>query len=180
MLLFNDESTRNLETNGNWVDCVEYLYCKWKNTKNNVPLLLKLSTTAWFTLTLDGTELSLTKIEYQHLCEVLFETYSFFVAYIKQDENCQWLFGYMMIVRPDLFLKFGLDYIAIEQQGITLIETSGRNGNMFAQLLYAEEKYSKKDIKKCRQKIKEHISEYFDKSQETDNYFIEVLTKEVR
>lgn len=180
MLLFNDESTRNLETNGSWIDCVEYLFCKWKNMKNSVPLLLKLATTAWYTLTLDGSELSLTKIEYQHLSEILFETYCYFIATIKHDENCQWLFGYMMTVRTDLFLNSGLDYIAIEQQGTTLIEISSRNGNMFAQLLYAEEKYSKKDIKKYRQIIKKHISEYFDKSQETDNYFIEILTTEVR
>lgn len=47
---------------------------------------------------------------------------------------------------------------------------------MFAQLLYAVENCSKKEIEKYREKVREHISEYFDESQEVDKYFIEILT----
>lgn len=82
----------------------------------------------------------------------------------------------MMTVRTDLFLNSGLEYTAIEHQGETLIEKASKNGNMFAQLLYAVENYSKKEIEKYREKVREHISEYFDKSQEADKYFIEMLT----
>lgn len=165
-----------LESNGQWIICIEYLHDKWKVNKGNISLFLKLAVNTWYTLTLDGPELSLKKDESDALSQVLNESYSSFRTSFSHDENCQWLFGYMMTVRTDLFLNFGLEYTAIEQQGEALIEKASRDGNMFAQLLYAMENYSNKDIKKCREKVKEHISEYFDESQEADKYFIEILT----
>lgn len=116
------------------------------------------------------------KEEFDALNQMLNQSYSFFRTSFSHDENCQWLFGYMMTVRTDLFLNSGLEYTAIEQQGEALIEKASKNGNMFAQLLYAVENCSKKEIEKYREKVREHISEYFDESQEADRYFIEVLT----
>ena len=56
--------------------------------------------------------------------------------------------------------------------------TSSRsqNGNMFAQLLFALDNRSDKEIERKRKRVSEHISEYFDESQEVDKYFIEILT----
>ena len=82
----------------------------------------------------------------------------------------------MMTVRTDLFLNSGLEYTALKQQGEALIEKANKNGNMFAKLLYAMENCSKKEIEEYRGKVREHISEYFDESQEADKYFIEILT----
>ena len=137
---------------------------------------MKLSVNTWYTLTLDGPVLSLKKGEYDTLTDMLCHCFKYFNSAFSANENCQWLFGYMMEVRPDLFLNSGVEYTAIEQQGEALIEKAHRNGNMFAQLLYAMENYSNKNIKKCREKVKEHISDYFDESQEADKYFIEILT----
>jgi hypothetical protein len=176
LILYSDAHTEMLESNGQWITCIEYLHDKWKVNKENLSLFLKLAVNTWYTLTLDGPELSLNKDEYDALSQVLNESYSFFRTSFSNDENCQWLFGYMMTVRTDLFLNSGLEYTAIEQQGEALIEKAHRNGNMFAQLLYAMENYSNKNIKKCREKVKEHISDYFDESQEADKYFIEILT----
>ena len=92
------------------------------------------------------------------------------------NENCQWLFGYMMEVRPDLFLNSGVEYTAIEQQGKIQIEKASKNGNMFAKLLFALDNHSDKEIERKRKRVREHISEYFDESQEVDKYFIEILT----
>lgn len=180
MILYSNAYTQKLESTGQWIACIEYLHDVWNAKKENIPLFLKLAVNTWYALTLDGPELSLKKDESDALIRVLNETYIFFKASFSHDESCQWLFGYMMAVRTDLFLNSGLDYIAIEQQGTSLIEKASKSGNMFAQLLYATENYSKKDIKKCREKVKEHISEYFDESQEVDSYFIEILMTEVR
>ena len=176
MILYSDAHTEMLESNGQWIICIEYLHGKWKGNKENISLFLKFVINTWYTLTLDGPELSLKKEEFITLSQMLNKSYSFFRTSFSHDKNCQWLFGYMMTVRTDLFLNSGLEYTEIEQQGEALIEKASKNGNMFAQLLYAVEKCSKKEIKKCREKVKEHISEYFDESQEADKYFIEMLT----
>lgn len=176
MILYSNAHTKMLESNRQWITCIEYLHNKWEVNKENIALFLKLAVNTWYTLTLDGPELSLNKDESDALNQVLIESYSFFRTSFSHDENCQWLFGYMMTVRTDLFLDSGLEYNAIEQQGETLIEKASKNGNLFAQLLYAVENCSKKEIQKYREKVREHIAEYFDESQEADKYFIEILT----
>ena len=176
MILYSNAHTKMLESNGQWITCIEYLHNKWEVNKENIALFLKLAVNTWYTLTLDGPELSLNKDESDALNQVLNESYSFFRTSFSHDENCQWLFGYMMTVRTDLFLDSGLEYNAIEQQGETLIEKASKNVNMFAQLLYAVETCTKKEIQKYREKVREHIAEYFDESQEADKYFIEILT----
>ena len=165
-----------LESNGQWITCIEYLYGKWKVNKKDISLFLKFVINTWYTLTLDGPELSLKKEEADALNQMLNKSYSFFRTSFSYDENCQWLFGYMMTVRTDLFLNSGLEYTEIEQQGEALIEKASKNENMFAQLLYAVENCSKKEIEKYREKVRKHILEYFDDSQEIDRYFIEILT----
>ena len=176
MILYSDAHTKMLESNEQWLTCIEYLYGKWKANKEDVPLFLNFVINTWYTLTLDGPELSLKKEEFNTLNQMLNKSYSFFRTSFSHDENCQWLFGYMMTVRTDLFLNSGLEYTEIEQQGKTLIEKASKNGNMFAQLLYAVENCSKKEVEQYRKKVREHISEYFDESQEADKYFIEMLT----
>lgn len=175
MIFYSNVHTKMLESSGQWIACIEYLHDKWKVNKENIPLFLKLAVNTWYTLTLDGPELSLKKDDYDALDKILNESFSYFRTSFSHDENCQWLFGYMMTVRTDLFLNSGLEYIVIEQRGEALIEEASKNGNMFAKLLYAVENYSKKKIKKCREKVKCQISEYFDESQEVDSYFIEIL-----
>lgn len=176
MILYSDAHTKMLESAGQWIACVEYLYGKWELNKEGISLFLKFVIDTWYTLTLDGPELSLNKEESDVLNQMLYKSYSFFRTSFSHDENCQWLFGYMMTVRTDLFLDSGLEYTEIEQQGKALIKKASKNGNMFAQLLYAVENCSKKEIEKYREKVREHISEYFDESQEVDKYFIEMLT----
>lgn len=82
----------------------------------------------------------------------------------------------MMEVRTDLFLSSGLEYNTIEQMGKSLIEKASNNENLFAQLLFALDNCSEKEIERRRKKVREHILEYFDDSQEVDQYFIEILT----
>lgn len=176
MILYSNAHTKMLESNGQWITCIEYLHNKWRVNKENISLFLKLAVNTWYTLTLDGPELSLKKDESEELSRALNEAYSFFRASFSHDENSQWLFGYMMTVRTDLFLNSGLEYTVIEQRGEALIKKASINGNMFAQLLYAVENCSKKEIEECREKVKGHISEYFDENQEVDSYFIEILT----
>lgn len=175
MVWYSDENTKSLELRGDWVACVKYLHSEWLLHKNDIPIFLKLAVTTWYTLTLDGLELSLTEKEYVFLEKTLCETYRYFSDKLEQNENCQWIFGYMMAVRTDLFLSSNLDYDEIEQKGMTLIELSSNQGNLFAQLLFAIENCSKKDIKKSREKVKEHIPTNLDVSQEIDKYFIEML-----
>lgn len=179
MILYSDEYTRELELEKKWIECVRYLHDKWITKKNNVSLLLKLSVNAWYTLTLDGPELSLKKSEYDTLTDMLFDCFLYFNAAFSTDENCQWLFGYMMEVRTDLFLNSESGYDAVERRGKSLIQKASNNGNMFAQLLFALDNCSDKEIEKRRRRVTEHISEYFDNSQEIDRYFIEILTVKI-
>jgi len=176
MILYSDEKTQRLETAGDWIACVKYLRNKWQTSKDDVSIFLKLAVTAWYSLTLDGPELSLTKMEYEFAGKSLSETYHYFSDKLEQDENCQWLFGYMMEVRADLFLLTGLEYDAIEQKGKQLIELSRKSGNMEAELLFATDNQPQKVVRRIREKVKGHISEHFDEAQQVDRYFIEILT----
>lgn len=176
MILYSDEYTRKFELEGKWVNCIQYIREKWTAERKNVSLFLKLSVNAWYTLTLDGLELSLKKGEYDTLTDMLCNCFEYFNATFSTNENCQWLFGYMMEVRTDLFLNSGLEYNTIEQRGKSLIEKASNNENLFAQLLFALDNCSDKEIERRRKKVREHILEYFDDSQEIDQYFIEILT----
>lgn len=176
MILYSDEYTRKLELEGKWIDCVRYSHEKLTADRKNVSLFLKLSVNTWYTLTLDGPVLSLKKGEYDTLTDMLCHCFKYFNSAFSANENCQWLFGYMMEVRPDLFLNSGVEYTAIEQQGKIQIEKASKNGNMFAQLLFALDNRSDKEIERKRKRVREHISEYFDESHEVDKYFIEILT----
>lgn len=176
MIWYSDEITQSLEIRGDWIDCVKYIHGKWQTRKDDISIFLKLAVTAWYTLTLDGPELSLTKNEYEFLEKSLCETYHYFLEKLGQEENCQWLFGYMMEVRADLFLLTGLEYDAIEQKGKQLIAKSSESGNIVANLLFASDNQMKKAVRKTQKKIKEQISEYFDEANEVDKYFIEMLT----
>ena len=117
MILYSDEYTRKFEFEGKWIHCVQYLHEKWTAERKNISLFLKLSVDAWYTLTLDGPELSLKKGEYDTLTDMLCNCFEYFNATFSTNENCQWLFGYMMEVRTDLFLNSGLEYNTIEQMG---------------------------------------------------------------
>ena len=176
MILYSDEYTRKLELEGKWIDCVRYSHEKLTADRKNVSLFLKLSVNTWYTLTLDGPVLSLKKGEYDTLTDMLCNCFEYFNATFSTNENCQWLFGYMMEVRTDLFLNSGLEYNTIEQMGKSLIEKASNNENLFAQLLFALDNCSEKEIERRRKKVREHILEYFDDSQEVDQYFIEILT----
>lgn len=122
MILYSDEYTRKLELEGKWIDCVRYSHEKLTADRKNVSLFLKLSVNTWYTLTLDGPVLSLKKGEYDTLTDMLCHCFKYFNSAFSANENCQWLFGYMMEVRPDLFLNSGVEYTAIEQQGKIQIE----------------------------------------------------------
>ena len=185
MLFYNDECTRNYEENGNWINCVRYLFGRWSNDKDNIPLFLKLATTTWYTLTLDGFELTIANDDSQFLDEVLCNVYNYFDNYQKQNETCEWIFGYMMDVRTDLFLVCISvvcisDYDQIKQKGNALIEKAADSGNVYARLLNALEDGNKKEIVKLRKQVDATLSDDFDVSQEVDSYFVEILTSSVQ
>ena len=179
MILYSDEYTRKFELERKWIHCVQYLQEKWTAERKNVSLFLKLSVNTWYTLTLDGPELSLKKGEYNTLTDMLCNCFEYFNAAFSANENCQWLFGYMMEVGTVFFLNSGLEYNTIEQRGKSLIEKASNNENLFAQLLFALDNCSDKEIEWRRKRVREHILEYFDDSQEVDQYFIEILTAAV-
>lgn len=176
MILYSDEYTRKFEAEEKWIDCIRYLHRKWSENKGNVSLFLKLSVNAWYILTLDGPEILLKKSEYDTLIDILCNCFEYFNATFYANENCQWLFGYMMEVRTDLFLNSGLEYNIIEQRGKSLIEKASNNGNLFAQLLFAFDNCSEKEIENRQREVKKHILKHFDNSQKVDRYFIEILT----
>lgn len=128
MILYSDEYTRKLELEGKWIDCVRYSHEKLTADRKNVSLFLKLSVNTWYTLTLDGPVLSLKKSVYDTLTDMLCHCFKYFNSAFSANENCQWLFGYMMEVRPDLFLNSGVEYTAIEQQGKIQIEKQAKMG----------------------------------------------------
>lgn len=176
MILYSDVQIRDFEAMRDWLQNITYLKNKWAYENYNVSLFLKLSATVWYTLTLDGPELSLTENEYDELTEILCQCYHDFTSFFFKDNTCQWIFGYMMTVSPFFFLKSKLSYNTIEEVGKKLIKQASDSGNMIAKLLNTIDGISSKEIYKYRIFIKEHINEYFDDSQEIDRYFIEILT----
>lgn len=174
--MYSDKKTFDSELNGNWLGSAEYCFDKWKSQTENISVFLKTAVTAWYALTLDGVDLSLTESDRERLCLILCDTYSHFTANLTNDVNCQWLFGYMMTVRPDLFLDSGKKYSHLECEGERLIEQASESGNVFARLLSAVNHGRKKEIKQCRESVRAYIFDFFDPTQEVDSYFIEVLT----
>lgn len=175
-LFYSDKKTLDSESNEDWLGSAEYCFDKWKSQTENISVFLKTAVTAWYALTLDGVDLSLTKSECERLGLILCDTYSYFTANLTNDVNCQWLFGYMMTVRPDLFLDSGEKYSRLECEGERLIEQASESGNVFARLLSAVNHGRKKEIKQCREAVRACIFDFFDPTREVDSYFIEVLT----
>lgn len=103
MILYSDVQIRQLESVGKWTQSISYIENKLNTDKSNVPLFLRYVVTAWYVLTLDGPELFLSSDEYARLCEILRNGYVVFESMFAQNCVCQWMFGYMMEVRADLF-----------------------------------------------------------------------------
>lgn len=167
MLLYSDKNTYRLESTNKWVESIYYLQSKWGMDKNNIPLFLKLSVTAWYTLTLDGPELSLKEGENDRIICILTEAFRLFRNVFSHDEHCQWIFGYLMEVRADLFLNTGMEFSEIEKVGKILIRQASKKGNIFAQVFQG--------VSVSAQEIQEWIELSFDSKQEVDRYFIEML-----
>ena len=87
----------------------------------------------------------------------------------------QWIFGYMMEVRPDLFLNCGLEYSDIEKTGKSVIHSSRNKGNILAKLLDDNEYQSLNIVAQYSNNIKTYLTECFDDLWEVDRYFIEIL-----
>ena len=133
MILYSDL----LESVGKWIQSISYIENKRNDDKSNVSLFLRYVVTAWYVLTLDGPELSLSSDEYARLCEILRKGYVIFESIYAQNCVCQWMFGYMMEVRADLFYESGKsDFDAIEKTGKRLIMDACESGDKIAKLLY--------------------------------------------
>jgi hypothetical protein len=174
VILYNDETTFKHESEEKYVECIDYLYEKWKANKENVTIFIRLSVSTWYALALDGPILTLDKIMYSKLTHILAEVYHFFHSHYANCENCQWLFGYMMEVRTDLFLSTELEYNEIEQVGINLIEQASKNGNVFAKVL------SRSSNVLTKEQIEEYVRDSFDSTYEIDRYFIEILSSHLK
>jgi hypothetical protein len=174
VILYNDETTFKHESEEKYVECIDYLYEKWKANKENVSIFIRLSVSTWYVLTLDGPILTLDKIMYSKLTHILAEVYHFFHSYYANCENCQLLFGYMMEVRTDLFLSTELEYNEIEQVGINLIEQASKNGNVFAKVL------SRSSYNLTKEQIEEYVRDSFDSTYEIDRCFIEILSSHLK
>lgn len=175
MILYRDRQIMEYECSGRWVENVKYLLELWEENQNNEALFLKLSTTCWYTLTLDDVELSLIDFEREEVGEILRGCFEFFQLAFSENATCQWLFGYMMEVRPDLFWVCGTDYKNAEEMGRLFIRKSALQGNRLAKLLDGRKPlldvFSKEKVN-----IKKHIDECFDGGTEVDKYFAEILT----
>ena len=176
MILYCDIHTKKMEDSDEWKKCVEYLNVKWIHEKNNRSLFLKVAVNSWYTLTLDGVEIELCQKDADSLMQILNQTYLLFQKLFFKDETCEWIFGYMMLVRADLFLNLDSDYIEIEKKGIALLKKACEKENVFAKLIYAIEFSSQKEVKKYRNEVISCIDKYFDAKQKVDSYFIEMLT----
>ena len=177
MLFYSDERTRSLEREEKMIDCVEYLFDKWNGDRNNVPLMLKLAITIWYTFDMDGKELSLTREEQYYLGNMMNNVYCYFMRHRARDENCQWVFSYIMTVRTENFLYCISDLLLIEKIGACLNELSAEAGNVFAQYFEALENFGRKskEMIKYQKRAIEQIPNTFDESQEIDRYFIRIL-----
>lgn len=175
MILYRDKQIIEYESSGYWTKNIKYLLKLWKENQRNESLFLKLSTTCWYSLTLDGMEISLSDFERKEISESLHTCFKFFQFTFSDNDTCQWMFGYMMEVRPDLFFFSGLGYKKIEEMGRILIKKSTLQGNVLARLLDGK-KHLTNIFPKRKASIKKHISECFDDVTEVDKYFVEILT----
>ena len=175
MILYRDKYIIECEHSGRWMESVRYLHDLWRADPKNEALFLKLSTTWWYSLTLEGVEISLIDFERREIDKTLCSCFEFFKLAFSENDNCQWMFGYMMETRSDLFFACGLDYKNAEKIGRLLIKKSMLQGNILAKLLDSK-KHLMNIFPKKKQILKKHISECFDGATEVDKYFVEILT----
>ena len=175
MILYRDKQIIEYESSGYWAENIKYQLKLWKENQRNEALFLKLSATCWYSLTLDGVEVSLSDFERKEIGESLHDCFEFFQFTFSENYTCQWMFGYMMEVRPDLFFISGLDYKKVEEMGRLLIKKSALQGNVLAKLLDGK-KHLINIFPKRKASVKKHISECFDDVTEVDKYFVEILT----
>lgn len=178
MILYRDKQIIEYEYSGRWVENVKYLLELWEANRKNEALFLKLSTTCWYSLTLDGVEVSLIDFERKEIGEALRSCFEFFQLTFSENDTCQWIFGYMMETRPDLFFVCGLDYKNVEEMGRLLIKKSTLQGNVLAKLLDGKKRLTN-IFPKQKASLKKYISECFDEVTEVDKYFVEILTMSI-
>lgn len=178
MILYRDKQIMEYEYSGRWVEDVKYLFKLWEANRKNEALFLKLSTTCWYSLTLDGVEISLIDFEREEIGETLRSCFEFFQLIFSENNTCQWMFGYMMETRPDLFFVCGLDYKNAEEMGRLFIKKSTLQGNVLAKLLGGK-KHLTNIFPKQKASLKKYISECFDGVTEVDKYFVEILTTSI-
>lgn len=175
MILYRDECITEYEQSGQWTNNIKYLTDCFKAQPKNEAVFLKLSVTIWYCLTLDGVELSLFASERESLGQKLRECFDFFVTEFFENDTCQWMFGYMMEVRPDLFFSLDMEYNEIEEQGKNFIKKSALQGNELAKILGGK-KTNRNLTSKYKKFLKEKIAESFDESAVVDSYFFEILS----
>ena len=83
MLLYSDSYIQKMEFECKWIDSFRYLYHEWTEDKNNIALFLKFSVNTWYILTLDGSELTLNKKQFDMLTCALSECLSYLKMYFR-------------------------------------------------------------------------------------------------
>lgn len=178
MILYRDKHIIDYEYSGRWMENVKYLLELWEANQKNEALFLKLSTTCWYSLTLDGVEVSLNDFDKEEISATLRNCFQFFQLFLCENDTCQWIFGYMMETRPDLFFVCELSYENAEKMGRLLIKKSELQGNILAKLLNGK-KHLTNIFPVQKASLKKHICECFDEATEVDKYFNEILTMSI-
>lgn len=178
MIFYFDEEIQQLEIKEKWIESVRYLHRLWIKNKDDVRLFRKLSINIWYTLTLDGFQISLSKDEFDTLLKMLSNSLEYFQTVFLDDDVCQWLFGYMIEVGILFIGMLGFNWDEIEKIGKDLIKKSARSGNIIGNILNARNNGTQEDVIKYREKLQKQLKDYFNEESEVDRYFIEILCTE--
>lgn len=174
MLLLSNSEIEKYEKEEKYIQCVKYLYPYWESNKNDTKLFLRISVEIWYALAFDGCDLNLAEEERKYLYEKLINLLKYFLHNLEGKDDDYWIFGYIMIIRPDLFICNMLEYDEVEKTGFRIIEDLKNKKNIYATYIYSN--ITNSCQANNQNEILKSIQNDFNEKCATDEYFIEIFT----
>lgn len=161
IMFYIDDKIIKYEKNEQYIECIQYLYRLWKK-KSTEQVYLRICAEIWYILTFNQIDIYLENGEIEYLNKITKELYEC----LEMESNQLLVWGYMLSIRPDLFLNVNNNYLELEEIGKTYIELSEKKGNKLASLLLNKPQNKNQNL---------NLEDYFNKNSVVDEYFLEIF-----
>lgn len=164
-IFIEDKELERIELQGCYMEAVAYTFSRWLTEKNNLQLLLRAGTEAWFADVFDC--LSNDPIDYDRCDEILSETFQYGKTHFSNQADFLCVFGYMLKLSPFYFDVFDDDFEKWRHIGIEMIRSAHQLAPIdeFIQAMHSLDTNKRTYLSRS----------YFDGSSEVEVYFRNIL-----